>query len=121
MNVGLLLSEDLIFISRIAGTAQLLGLTLKSKRTPADLLRAAAAEAPACVLLDLNHPGLAIDEVVAALKSCGTPYLVGYGSHVDAATLKRAREAGTDLVLPRSKFVEELPTELAGWFAKGGK
>ena len=37
-----------------------------------------------------------------------TPTIIGYGSHVDTATLKAARDAGCDVVLPRSKFVEEL-------------
>ena len=32
-----------------------------------------------------------------------------------AAGLRAAREAGCDLVLPRSKFVEELPRALPGW------
>ena len=41
--------------------------------------------------------------------------VVGYGSHVDAATLHAARVAGCDPVLPRSKFVEELPGALPGW------
>jgi len=41
--------------------------------------------------------------------------VVGYGSHVDADTLHAARVAGCDPVLPRSRFVEELPTALAGW------
>jgi hypothetical protein len=30
--------------------------------------------------------------------------------------LHRAREAGCDRVLPRSQFVEELPTSLVSWF-----
>jgi hypothetical protein len=43
------------------------------------------------------------------------PRVVAYGSHVDAQGLAAARAAGCDLVLPRSKFVEELPTALALW------
>jgi hypothetical protein len=43
--------------------------------------------------------------------------VVAYGSHVDTATLRAAREAGCDVVLPRSKFVEELPTALPTWLA----
>ena len=43
------------------------------------------------------------------------PRVVAYGSHVDVETLRKAREAGCDPVLPRSKFVEELPKELPAW------
>jgi len=45
------------------------------------------------------------------------PRIIAYGSHVDVATLKRAREAGCDRVMPRSQFVEELPTALISWLA----
>jgi hypothetical protein len=45
------------------------------------------------------------------------PRIVAYGSHVDTAGLRKAREAGCDLVWPRSKFVAELPGALQAWFA----
>ena len=47
------------------------------------------------------------------------PRMVAYGSHVDAAVLRAAREAGCDPVLPRSKFVEELPRALPEWMRAG--
>jgi hypothetical protein len=58
-----------------------------------------------------------MDELVRSLKAdtSSRPRLVAYGSHVDAGTLRVAREAGCDLVLPRSQFVEELPGQLANW------
>lgn len=117
-RTGLLLAEDLLFVSRITGTARDLGLALHNCRTPADLLARADKENPVCVLIDLHHPGLVIEELVGALKETGQPLLVGYGSHVDTATLKQARSAGCDLVLPRSKFAAELPHLLPVWFAE---
>ena len=115
---GLLLSDDLLFASRISGTAERLGLTVHVQRTPEALLKQAAEEPPTCVLIDLHIPGLVIEEVVRQLKSQTTPpRIIAYGSHVDTATLKRAREAGCDRVLPRSQFVEELPAALADWLA----
>jgi ActR/RegA family two-component response regulator len=113
---GLVLSDDLLFISRIQGTARDHGLTCVSVRTPEQLLAKATAEPPRCVLLDLHLVG-DFGGVVGPLKGLSpAPFLVGYGSHVDAETLHAARIAGCDLVLPRSKFVEDLPTELAVWF-----
>ncbi len=113
-RVGLLLCDDLLFTSRITGVARDLGLPLRVARTAADLL--AQAVSPTCVLLDLHNEGLVLADVVRQLRERGQPYIVGYGSHVDTATLKQAREAGCDLVLPRSKFVEDLPTALPRWY-----
>jgi CheY-like chemotaxis protein len=112
---ALLLSDDLLFRSRITGTAEALELAVHSVRTADELLRQAAARRPTCVLIDLHNPGLAIADVVRALKEKGSVRVIAYGSHVEAATLHAAREAGCDRVLPRSQFVEELPRELAGW------
>ena len=54
--------------------------------------------------------------MVPALKALDpAPMVIGYGSHVAAAALQAAREAGCDLVVPNSKFVELLPTDLAEW------
>jgi DNA-binding NarL/FixJ family response regulator len=117
--VGLLLSDDLIFTSRIAGTARGLGLVLKPARSPAVLLEQARREPPGCVVVDLGNPGLNLAGLLRGLReACPVmPRVVAYGSHVDAAGLRAAREAGCDVVLPRSKFVEELPRALPGWFA----
>lgn len=111
---GLLLSDDLMFTSRITGTARALGLRLVAASSPKMLLEMVAKEPPAGVIVDLANPGLNIEEVMASLAAAA-PRVVAYGSHVDVDTLRRAREAGCHLVLPRSKFVEELPAKLPEW------
>jgi CheY-like chemotaxis protein len=114
---GLLLCDDLIFVSRITGTAKAAGLNLRPVKTVGDLGQSARQTPPCCVILDLHTPGLAIDELVRELSALERkPFVVGYGSHVDAAALKKAREAGCDIVWPRSKFVEELTAALPQWF-----
>ena len=114
---GLLLCDDLIFTSRVSGTAKALGLTLRSLKTARDLLHFARQTPLRCVIIDLNAPGLDIDELVRELALLQPkPFVVGYGSHVDTATLKKARDAGCDIVWPRSKFVEELAAALPRWF-----
>jgi DNA-binding NarL/FixJ family response regulator len=118
MPDGLLLSDDLIFTSRITGTATDLGFTIKPARTPALLTTLAQANPPGCVILDLSNPGLMISETLQAIKTAApAPFIVAYGSHVDSATLRAARDAGCDVVLPRSRFVEDLPRLLPSWFA----
>ena len=116
-TVGLLLSDDLIFTSRITATARSQGLDVTTATSQAALQHLAAQRTPRCVILDLSNPGLAVADLVRHLRATcqPPPYLVGYGSHVDAATLRAAREAGCDLVLPRSKFVEELPRAIPAW------
>jgi DNA-binding NarL/FixJ family response regulator len=114
---GILLCDDLIFTSRICGEARALGLTLRVVKTAAEVARNSVQSPPRCVILDLHFANLAIDDLVRDLANrVPKPFLVGYGSHVDTATLKRARDAGCDVVWPRSKFVEELATALPSWF-----
>jgi CheY-like chemotaxis protein len=116
-RVGILLSDELMFTSRVTGTARDQGLTVRPARSAEVLENLARQQAPGCVILDLANPTLKVAELVAWLRShCSPmPFVVAYGSHVDTATLRAAREAGCDLVLPRSKFVEELPRSLPRW------
>lgn len=114
---GVLLCDDLLFTSRIVGTANALGLALDAVKTVHELDGFLRKTTPRCVILDLQTAELNLDDIartVAALTP--RPTLVGYGSHVDTATLKKAREASFDVVWPRSKFVEELTTALPEWF-----
>jgi len=112
----LLLSDDLIFTSRVTGTGRDLGFAIRAAKTADALLALARQALPPCVIVDLHNPGLNITELAASLKQLSPPpTVIGYGSHVDTATLKAARAAGCDRVLPRSQFVEELPAELPHW------
>lgn len=116
--VGYLLCDDLIFSSRIGGTARDHGLTIQTARTVEALAAMAEKQPPRCVFVDLAQPELNIADLVRTIRELhpGCRF-IAYGSHVDAASLRRAREAGCDVVLPRSKFVEELPRALPDWIA----
>jgi CheY-like chemotaxis protein len=115
--VGLLLSDDFLFGSRITGTARSLGLAIKTARNTETLQALVSQESPRCVLIDLSNPGLNIEQLAENLRALEpAPFLVAFGSHVDTATLQAARDAGCGVVLPRSKFIEELPGKLAEWF-----
>ena len=107
---AVLLTSDLIFSTKVTGTARALGLEIA---VAADVEKAAElcrGEPPGCVFIDLDIPGLEITSVVSRLRSAaGTAPTVAYGSHVDKARLDQARSAGCDEVLPRSKFSAELP------------
>jgi CheY-like chemotaxis protein len=119
-GIGLLLSDDLMFASRITGTARSLGLTIKPARSVDVLESNASQESPRCVVLDLANPTLQLTALLDKLRETCSPMprIVAYGSHVDAAGLKAARDAGCDVVLPRSAFVEQLQSQLPEWMAE---
>jgi CheY-like chemotaxis protein len=119
MPSALLLCDDLMFASRITGEARALGLLVRPVRTLEHLFGLVRQEEPSCVLLDLAFPGLELSDFFRQLsEACPSlPRVVAYGSHVDTQLLQAARAAGCDPVLPRSKFIEELPKALPHWFA----
>ena len=98
----LVLVRDLMFSSRISATARAQGANVKIVRDAAKL----TGEAGKLLIVDLNQNG-AIDAAVAWKASSGGN-VIGFVSHVDADRIARAREAGIDRVVARSRFVEEL-------------
>lgn len=115
MQQILILCDDLIFTSKITTTARAQSLPASAARTPTALL-AKVDGTTGCVLIDLHNPDLKIAELVPALRAkAPMARLYGFGSHVDVETLKAARAAGLDRVMPRSQFVQLLETELAAW------
>lgn len=107
--LAVLISRDLLFTSKVTGTAQLLGSRVA---VVPDCATAAArvAEGPVrCVFVDLALPGQNLAQFVAALPPDRRPKVVAFGSHVAVAQLQAARDAGCDETLPRSRFSAELP------------
>ncbi len=109
---GLLLCDDLLFASKVTATARAHGKAVLVCRDWPRLLAALADGLPRAVLLDLQNPTLDL----AAVAGLGVR-AVAFGSHVDAASLRAARAAGCDPVLPRSKFVAGLEEALPGWLS----
>lgn len=104
----LALVRDLMFAGRISATAQAEGVPLKLIRDSNKL----GAEPGIRLIVDLNLAG-AID-AAAAWRGAAGGEVVGFVSHTDAETIARARAAGIDRVLARSRFVETLPDLLRG-------
>jgi CheY-like chemotaxis protein len=109
----LILSDDLLDSSRIAGHAKAAGLETATCRDASALL-AAISRGPRLALVDLHNPGLDVATIVPALRTAGVK-VIGFGSHVDVNRLKAARAAGCDEVLPRSAFFEKLEEKLRDW------
>jgi DNA-binding NarL/FixJ family response regulator len=117
-QTGYLLSDDMMFTSRVTGTARDLGFEIKVARSQDGIEALIRSQPPAAVIVDLANPGLNLPVLLATLKAANlASTMVAYGSHVDAETLKQARQAGCDAVLPRSQFAERLPDLLPQWLS----
>lgn len=99
------LAPDLFFASKIDATLTAAGHEVTVVPS-ADAL-ASLARAADVVIVDLAIPL----EQVPALPP-GVPAL-GFYSHVEVDTRRRAEEAGFDLVVPRSRMAREMPELVA--------
>jgi DNA-binding NtrC family response regulator len=104
-----LLSPDLLFGSKVEGALALAGHTVVRFAT-ADKLRVAAPFQD-LVIFDLTAEGIDGPDLLAVMREhdeidAATPTL-GYYSHVDVETRRRAVEAGFGLVVPRSRMARE--------------
>lgn len=103
--------EDLLFISKVQQTAQLIGIAVQPA-DPACGLETIVAGAPRALILDLNHrsfPALDFIRTLKAHPSTKAIPIVGFVSHLQLGVIAAAREAGCDLVLARSAFTQQLP------------
>jgi hypothetical protein len=90
---------DLFFASKVKETLTAAGHEVT-------IATAAPATGADIVVVDLDAAGTAVE------APAGTPRL-GFYSHVEADTRRRAEEAGFDLVVPRSRMAREMPDLVA--------
>jgi CheY-like chemotaxis protein len=108
-----LLCDDLLFGSKVTTTGRAQGIPVAVARTPAAAVAKVAGAG--CVIVDLHLAGLDVAKLMVELRAAGLTKVIGFGSHVDGETLKAARRAGCDLVMPRSQFAKEVEGKLAEW------
>ena len=107
------LVDDLFFQAKMTETARRLGIDLKTVGTGEALIEEVTRMNPALIIVDLNaqhSPLEAIERLRAASKDAK---LIAYLSHVHVELAERARAAGCNEVMPRSKFTQNLATILA--------
>ena len=118
-TTGLLVTGDLLFSTKITGTAAVLGGAIQavaSANAALDRLRRGGVR---CVVLDLGLSSLT-DVAMECIVSASAPATVlAYGSHVDAHRLDAARRAGCTEVMPRSRLSAELPDLLRKYLLAG--
>lgn len=121
-RIGLLVSRDLFFTSKVTGTASALGLVVQTVPGIPQVVERlkAGGSTCACVFLDLGIADLDIAGLMAQLPAEHRPKVVAFGSHVATARLEAAAAAGCDEVLPRSRFSSALPQLLQQYLSEGG-
>jgi chemosensory pili system protein ChpA (sensor histidine kinase/response regulator) len=109
--------DDLFFASKIRGTAEQHGVGIRFAKTPEAVIKEAAAQLPALVIVDLHSQRCDPIELARQLKSDAQLReipLLGFFSHVQTELQQRAEQAGFDQVVPRSAFAKNLREILLG-------
>ena len=109
--------SDMLFASKIRGTAEQLNVTVSFARTEDGLFDSAKADVPSLILLDLHETRLDPIALAARLKAdeqLRAVPVVAFFSHVETELRRRALEAGVEHVLPRSVFTGRLADILKG-------
>ena len=115
---AVLLCRDLIFTSKITGTARELGHRVLVAGSDSLARSMLDQWRPRVIFVDLAAGDLASPEALLAYRTIlPEARFIAFGSHVDTAALARARDAGCDPVMPRSKFTAELPALIRGFLS----
>ncbi len=105
---GVLASSDFFFTTRIRDTARALGLTVLVGSGNAELARLLSQETPRLLIIDLDSQSAVLPEVSGWRAQLPDLQVIAFGSHVETELLGRAREAGCQKVLARSRFTTQL-------------
>ncbi len=115
-KVGLLICNDLLFLSKVTGIAGSCGYQVEAVGLPQGLIKSALG-GYACILLDLSLP-IKVADIMQNLRENPPPPVIAFGAHVDTVRLDEARQAGCREVLPRSIFNMQLPEILTRYLAE---
>jgi DNA-binding NarL/FixJ family response regulator len=121
----LALVPDLLFGSQLQGSLTAAGHDVEligdERRLRARLADRAAPAGDVLIfdLTDERLDGAGIRESLAAADELGGLPTLAFFSHVDTATGERARDAGFELVVPRSRIAREGPQLVARLTSEG--
>jgi len=108
-------AADLLWASKIKGTADALGLPCRPVRT-LEMLEARLVDSPVRALvidLEAGPVGLEMVRRLAGDASRAGVRIVVFGPHVDLDGLNEAKRSGAHAVMARGAFGSQLPTILA--------
>jgi DNA-binding response OmpR family regulator len=109
-----LLSGDLLAVSRVAGAAAQQGIAFQSAPAAEQAAELCRTHAASMLIVDLSTPSLDVDALVGAMKTDkgNRPTIVAFGPHVHEERLAAARDAGCDRVVSRGQFMAQVDTLL---------
>jgi hypothetical protein len=118
--IGILLCRDLIFTTKVQGTALSLGYDIAVIGDVSKAKKEIESLHPRLVLIDLTAGELSAPSAMSEYVALAGPeaWLVAFGPHVEALALADAKAAGCQVVLPRSKFAGDLPRLLQFYFSR---
>jgi CheY-like chemotaxis protein len=119
-QTGILLCRDLIFTTKIQGTARSLGYRIEVVHDVSNARVEIESLRPRVILIDLTAGELSGAAAMSDYVSLAGPetWVVAFGPHVEVEALARAKAAGCQVVLPRSKFAGDLPRLLQFYFSQ---
>jgi hypothetical protein len=119
-QIGILLCRDLIFTTKIQGTALSLGYHISVIGDVSKAKMEIESSNPRLVLIDLTSGELSAPSAMCEYVALAGPktWVVAFGPHVETNALARAKAAGCQVVLPRSKFAGDLPGLLQFYFSQ---
>jgi AmiR/NasT family two-component response regulator len=102
---------DLILESRITEGARALGYAVTTAGSTHDVREALSSHSVDLIVLDLQADGVPWKDIVMAASEAanGRLPILAFGQHTRPDLLQAARDGGCDVVVPRSRLVEEFP------------
>ena len=106
--LGILACSDFFFVTRICDTARELGQVVRSCSNTKEIVELLESNSVPVLFIDLSSMSGCLDELAQYRQLAPQLKVIAFGSHVQIDLLKRAKQAGCDQVLPRSRFTKEL-------------
>jgi DNA-binding NarL/FixJ family response regulator len=101
------LMDDIFFQMKVAETAKHLGVEFKVA-TNVDALLSLLDPRPQLVIVDLNARSQPVEAIAKLRAAAPEIRIVAFLSHVQRELAEQAKKAGSDEVLPRSSFTQNL-------------
>jgi DNA-binding NarL/FixJ family response regulator len=113
---AVLLSGDLMVVSRISGAAAQTGAVVRAANNASQAIEACESEAAELLVIDLATPAVDLTALGGQLRAsrCPSMRIVAFGPHVHEDKLAAAREAGCDLVVSRGQFFSQVDAIFSG-------
>ena len=112
-----LLSRDLMIVSRVSGAVDKQGLSFVAVGNAGDAIEACSTESTVLLIVDLQMVNADLSSLVSEVRQLRKtpPSIIAFGSHVHEARLNAARDVDCDLVLSRGQFDRDLDHLLEQW------